>query len=191
MSEEDLLATFTWLHFIVALHVSLAISLCIFTVIGYVVSITPMALIVLFIFQVFIAFLGLTAISQNRQDFQSLYVFINAVTAGSAIIWSIFILLSSSHYSHYLLILLLLIALYSILTTTILVFWAHKKVPQPLHKLITLNVVSVFSVIKLPQGDNDVKLETNNLHNKFHKSKSLVKMKEVDSNETLHGNCKS
>uniref|UniRef100_A0AAF5PQ94 Uncharacterized protein n=1 Tax=Wuchereria bancrofti TaxID=6293 RepID=A0AAF5PQ94_WUCBA len=77
----------TWFHLVVSIHAISALSLCVFTVLGYVASTIPMTLVVLFIFQTFMAILGLTAIEQSRRDYRSLYVAVNTVTAGSAIIW--------------------------------------------------------------------------------------------------------
>ncbi|KAM3723932.1 RNA polymerase-associated protein RapA [Dirofilaria immitis] len=103
----------TWFHLIVSIHAISALSLCIFTVLGYVANTIPMALVVLFIFQTFMAILGLTAIEQNRRDYRSLYIAINAVTAGSAIIWSIFLFINIKQQPKYVPVVLLIIAFFS------------------------------------------------------------------------------
>lgn len=67
----------TWLHLIVSIHAVVALSLCVFVVLGYVAGSLAMTLVVLFIFQIFVAILGLTAIACNRQGFQ---IFQNSIS---------------------------------------------------------------------------------------------------------------
>uniref|UniRef100_A0A915PG18 Uncharacterized protein n=1 Tax=Setaria digitata TaxID=48799 RepID=A0A915PG18_9BILA len=103
----------TWLHLIVSIHAVSALSLCVFTVLGYVASTIPMTLVVLFIFQMFAAILGLKAIERSQREYRSLYKTVNAVTAASATIWSIFLFINVEQHSVYVPVVLLILALFS------------------------------------------------------------------------------
>ncbi|KAM3723931.1 NADH-quinone oxidoreductase subunit [Dirofilaria immitis] len=175
----------TWFHLIVSIHAISALSLCIFTVLGYVANTIPMALVVLFIFQTFMAILGLTAIEQNRRDYRSLYIAINAVTAGSAIIWSIFLFINIKQQPKYVPVVLLIIAFFSLIATILLIICADKKTPKFLEKIICLDIISVFPFVKLLRGTNKI-TKTTNL-----KNTQLGKTKEVNSNESLNGSIES
>ncbi|KAL4002297.1 putative integral membrane protein [Acanthocheilonema viteae] len=171
----------TWLHLVVSIHAVLTLSLCVFTVLGYVASTVPMALVVLFIFQTFIAIVGLAAIEQNRQDYRSLYITVNAVTTGSAIIWSIYLFTKKKEYPIYVPIVFLIIALFSLIATILLVFFAQRKIPKIFEKVICLNL---FPFVKLLHDSNRMpKMEG--------KSMQMIRTKEVNSNESLNDQTRS
>ncbi|KAK6101311.1 putative integral membrane protein [Brugia pahangi] len=130
----------TWFHFVVSIHAISALSLCVFTVLGYVASTIPMTLVVLFIFQTFMAILGLAAIEQSRRDYRSLYIAVNIVTAGSAIIWSIFLFIKMKEYPIYVPVVFLIIALFSLPATILLIFFPDKRIPQSFEKVICLDL---------------------------------------------------
>ncbi|CAG9537051.1 unnamed protein product [Cercopithifilaria johnstoni] len=174
----------TWLHFVVSIHAFFALSLCIFTVLGYVASIIPMTLVVLFIFQTFMAILGLTAIEQDRQDYRSLYINVNAITTGSAIIWSTFLFINMKKQPIYVPITFLIIALFSFIATILLIFFADKRIPKIFEKVICLNL-SPF--VKLLCGTKRM-LKKANLKKNY---EQLKETKEVNSNESLDGSIRS
>ncbi|EJD75927.1 hypothetical protein LOAG_17011 [Loa loa] len=162
----------TWLHLVVSIHAISALGLCVFMVLGYVASIIPMALVVLFIFQTFMAILGLAAIEQNRQDYRSLYVTVNAVTTGSASIWSVFLFIRMKEHLIYAPIVLLIIALFSLVATILLIFFADKRTPQCLGKVICLDL---FPFVKLLRDTSKMSKTTNTKSEPF-EIMNLVKL---------------
>ncbi|OZC11451.1 hypothetical protein X798_01308, partial [Onchocerca flexuosa] len=175
----------TWFHLVVSIHAVSALTLCVFTVLGYVANTVPMTLVVLFIFQMFMALLGLTAIERNRRDYRSLYITVNAITTVSAIIWSIYLFINIKEQPIYIPVILLIIALLSLLATVLLVMCADKKTPQFLEKMICLDIISVFPFVKLLRGTNRI-TKTANL-----KNTQLAETKEVNSNRSLNGSIRS
>uniref|UniRef100_A0A8R1U1A0 Uncharacterized protein n=1 Tax=Onchocerca volvulus TaxID=6282 RepID=A0A8R1U1A0_ONCVO len=174
----------TWFHLVVSVHAISALSLSVFTVLGYVANTVPMTLVVLFFFQMFMALLGLTAIERNRRDYRSLYITVNAITTVSAIIWSIYLFINIKEQI-YIPVILLIIALLSLLATVLLIICADKKTPQFLEKVICLDMISVFPFVKLLRGTNRI-TKTANL-----KNTQSVETKEVNSNRSLSGSIRS
>uniref|UniRef100_A0A183HDL1 DUF2178 domain-containing protein n=1 Tax=Onchocerca flexuosa TaxID=387005 RepID=A0A183HDL1_9BILA len=126
----------TWFHLVVSIHAVSALTLCVFTVLGYVANTVPMTLVVLFIFQMFMALLGLTAIERNRRDYRSLYITVNAITTVSAIIWSIYLFINIKDQPIYIPVILLIIALLSVcfvIFMKLLNSWLIFKSLDPMH----------------------------------------------------------
>uniref|UniRef100_A0A1I8ELM6 Uncharacterized protein n=1 Tax=Wuchereria bancrofti TaxID=6293 RepID=A0A1I8ELM6_WUCBA len=73
------------------------------------------------------------------EDYRSLYVAVNTVTAGSAIIWSMFLFIKMKEYPIYMPVVFLIIALFSLLATILLLFFANKRIPQSFEKVVCLD----------------------------------------------------
>uniref|UniRef100_A0A0R3RFH9 G_PROTEIN_RECEP_F2_4 domain-containing protein n=1 Tax=Elaeophora elaphi TaxID=1147741 RepID=A0A0R3RFH9_9BILA len=202
----------TWLHLVVSVHAVLALSLCVFTVLGYVANTISMTLVVLFIFQTLTAILGLTAIDQNRRDYRALYITVNAITTVSAIMWSIFLLSNLKTRPLCVPIIFLIIALFSLTATILLIFCADKRVPECLGKVICLNLFPFVKLLrdanrKSKMADLKIKLSCKEVISFFGRENSfndaqltgtkevnsaqLTETKEVNSNESLNGSIRS